>query len=423
MKKNYFYHPLVKGLCLVLCFASILTFAFCGLRFLVLEETGMMLENPTFYMPQYSDSLKYSGTWDLYVPERWCWEAFIEAEGHWYGSDILSDRIDTQLQQEDFSAYLTYTGDAAEAPAFPEIVSENGEVYPAECAYGLRNFLDTYHAEHSNLRVRVLLDEIVIFSNDAAWDDVIGYGGTYVGKIGSQMYGDLGHTITLEYGFLQDMPIEDDYHTFYSAWTEDVERWENWMIAAAGFGVLAFGMVLCVLWQTGMRYDTGAVRLNVIDRLPAEIVLFVKGALAVLVFAGISGGLEWYLAETALLMFGYLQGNLRVWLIPMCVIALTVIGVYLCLSILRGMVRRFRAGKWWQNTLVYRIFRPIGRFLRQLWGMGCTVADNLPLAAKWLAGCAIFGLWTLIVINARGFVFIWFFTALAAGLFLCIYML
>ena len=424
MKKNYFYHPLVKGLCLVLCFASILTFAFCGLRFLILEETGMMLENPAFYMPQYGDSLKYSNTWDLYVPEPWCWEAFVEAEGqHWYGSDILSDRIDTQLQQEDFAAYLTYTGDASEAPAFPEIVIENGAVYPAECAYGLRDFLNKYHSEHSNLRVRVLLDENVIFSNDAAWDDVIEYGGTHVGKIGNQTYGDLGHTITLEYGFLQDMPVEDDYQTFYHAWMEDVVRWEKWMIAAAGFGVLAFGMVLCVLWQTGMCYDTGAVRLNVIDKLPAEIVLFVKGTLTVFVFAGVFAGLEWYLVETALLMFGYLQGNLRVWLIPMCIIALTVVGIYLCLSILRGMVRRIRAGKWWQNTIVFRVLSPVGRGLRWMWNMGCTVFGNLPLAAKWLAGCAIFGLWTLIVIFENGLVVLWFFTALTAGLFLCIYML
>ena len=324
---------------------------------------------------------------------------------------------------DSFSAYLTYDGDGENAPAFPEIVTENGVTRPAECLGGLLYFLDTYHAEQSNLRVRVLLDGHVIFSNDAAWDKALAFGETYEGKLGGEKIGLTDHKIAVEYGFLLGFPCEDDYQSYYEAWQKDASEWESWIIGTVGFAVLSLIMLFCVLFQTGMRYDTAAVRLNMIDRLPVEPVLFVKGGIAVLSFALALGGLDWYLMESMLLLFGYLRGNLRAWFIPACVIALIVVGIYMILSVLRGAARRLRAGKWWHNTLVYRILRPIGRFLRRLWGMGCTVFDNLPLAAKWLAGCALFGLWTLLVITTHGLEIVWFFTALAAGLFLCVYML
>ena len=77
MKKNLFYHPLIKGLCLILCFVSILAFAFCGVRSMYLESFGMMSENAEFDIPS-----RYQYNWNrtikLWWPSEWSWSAMLD---------------------------------------------------------------------------------------------------------------------------------------------------------------------------------------------------------------------------------------------------------------------------------------------------------------------------------------------------------
>ncbi len=478
MKKNYFYHPLVKGLCLILCLLSIMAFAFCGLRVLFLESFGIMSESTEFYIFDHY-RLQYKENLNLYWPYHsdWSYNDFYldDTTESWYSDDPVWRFVRYQLKSDAFSEYLRdepawSIDDAAEQTAneevsqesdtdtdvlseqetaaesvaekeaeverqredligqqkateklFPAIVTEDNRIYPEVCGSEAYEFLREYHSERTNFRFRVLLDGKVIFSNDAAWNEQLIHGGSFTRAVTGDLVSS-AHTVTLEYGLLVDMRVQDDYKMYYTAWQNDASAWEGWLIAAGISAVTALLFLILVLLQTGKQVCTPDIRLNVIDRLPMEPVLFVKVMLGIFAVAGVAA-MEWYFPVAMLMMFGYLDGNLLDWLIPLAMTVLFAITVYLGLSILRGMVRRFRAGKWWRNTLVYRMLRPIGRIMRQLWRMGRTVADHLPLAAKWLAGCAIFGLWTLLVIAANDLVFIWFFTALAAGLFLCAYML
>ena len=434
MKKNLFYHPLIKGLCLILCFVSILAFAFCGVRSMYLESFGMMSENAEFDIPS-----RYQYNWNrtikLWWPSEWSWSSMLDMRqehNYWYGEDRLADGIREQLQSPAFSAYLnngtvreengedvtyTYTGDAD----FPEIVTENNMSYPKEEYAGLKAFLDEYPGSGSNLRFRVLLDDRVILTNDAAWDETLIFGGRYsTPSSGSNTVS--GHAVAVEYGILHSRPYADDYQTYVNAWRLDALQWEGWLLATGIAALVSLVCLLCVLVQTGMQYSAPGVKLNVIDRLPYEITLFVKGALAVLCMAGIFA-LEWFHIQTVFLLFGYIEGNLYEWLVPLGIIALAAAFVLLILSILREGARRLRGGKWWRNTLIFRFGRLCFGGCRAVWRRCALVFENLPLTAKWLAGCAIFGLWTLIVIFSNGLVVLWFLTALAAGLFLCFYML
>lgn len=478
MKKNYFYHPLVKGLCLILCLLSIMAFAFCGLRVLFLESFGIMNGSTEFYIFD-NYRLQSKDNLNLYWPYHsdWSYNDFYldDTTESWYSEDPVWRFVRYQLRTDAFSEYLRdepawSIDDAAEQTAneefsqesdtdtdvlseqktaaesvaekeaeverqredligqqkatekpFPAIVTEDNRIYPEVCGSEAYHFLEKYHSERTNFRFRVLLDGNVIFSNDAAWNEQLIHSGSFTRAV----TGDLmtaGHTVTLEYGLLVDLRVQDDYKMYYTAWQNDASDWEVWLIAAGISAAAALLFLIIVLVQTGKQVCTPEIRLNVIDRLPVESVLFVKVTLGWFALAGIFE-MEWYFSVAVLMMFRYIRGNLFDWLLPLAITVLFAIAVYLGLSILRGMVRRFRAGKWWQNTLVYRLLRPIGRLLRQIWNMGRMVFDNLPLAGKWIAGCAIFGLWTLFVIHASGFVVLWFFTALAAGLFLCVYML
>ena len=125
------------------------------------------------------------------------------------------------------------------------------------------------------------------------------------------------------------------------------------------------------------------------------------------------------------MFFGYQHGNIRDWLIPSVIAGLVVVVIVMGLWILVGAAKRLRAGSWWRNTLIYRILRLLVRVLRQLYAAFRAVIGNLPLLWRWLVGCAVFGLWTLVVIAARegGIVVLWFITALALGLGGCWLML
>ena len=426
MKKNYFYHPLVKGLCLVLCFTSLLAFAFCGLRVLFLESFGLMQESVQFYIPSnFNYHLRYDDDIHLYWPDSWGWENIYldDVDLHWFSDDPLWQSVAIQLQEQTFLDYLKLEPeDAQNTDAFPNIIWDGNRCYPENASGNGVNFLAQYDAASSNLRFRVLLDGVVILSNSAAWDDALMNGGDSTSCIVTSPDFPAAHTVALEYGLLNDMPIQDDYLKYYCAWRDDAAEWEGWLVGTGIAGAAAILLLVCVLLQTGKRVSEPGIRLNVIDRLPVEPVLFVKIMLGVLAIACIAA-MDWYLTTGMLLAFGYLDGNLFDWLVPVGVVVLFGITVYLGLSVLRGMVRRFRAGKWWRNTLVYRILRPFGRAVRWVWRSGCAVFASLPVTAKWLAGCAIFGIWTLFVIAVRGLVVPWFLTALAAGLLLCIYML
>ena len=433
MKKNLFYHPLIKGLCLILCFASLLAFAFCGIRCLYLESYGIMRAEPEFYIRNQTQ-LRWSDTFRLWWPSEWRWYEVLNPHGengYWYGDDLLCDGVHSQLQSPAFSAYLSdgvtreENGDDVtyrftEAP-FPAIVTENNMSYPQDEYAGLGQFLAAYPNSGSNLRFRVLLDGQVILTNDAAWEEQLILGGTYSTPTADGS-GQPVHTVTLEYGLLHDLPYDDDYKTYVRAWQRDAVQWERWLLATGITALASLVFLLCVLVQTGMRYSAPGVKLNVIDRLPLELTLFVKGGLAILAAAGILA-MEWYSLQALLLLFGYLRGNLLDWLAPLAIAVLTAAVIGLVLSVLCECVRRLRAGKWWRNTLVYRVLHLCFGGVRFVWGKIRLLADNLPLTGKWLAGCAIFGLWTLIVIFSNGLVVLWFLTALAAGLFLCFYML
>ena len=478
MKKNYFYHPLVKGLCLILCMLSIMAFAFCGLRVLFLGSFGVMNGSTEFYVFD-NYRLQSKDNLNLYWPYHsdWSYNDFYldDTTESWYSDDPIWRFVRYQLRSDAFSEYLRdepawSIDDAAEQTAneevsqesdtdtdvlseqevaaesvaekeaeverqredligqqkatekpFPTIVTEDNRVYPEVCGSEAYDFLREYHSERTNFRFRVLLDGNVIFSNDAAWNEQLIHSGSFTRAVTGDLVSS-AHTVTLEYGLLVDLRVQDDYKMYYTAWQNDASDWEVWLIATGISAAASLLFLIFVLVQTGKQVCTPEIRLNVIDRLPVEPVLFVKLTLGWFAVAGVLE-MEWYFSVAVLMMFRYIRGNLFDWLLPLAITVLFAIAVYLGLSILRGMVRRFRAGKWWQNTLVYRLLRPIGRLLRQIWNMGHMVFDNLPLAGKWIAGCAIFGLWTLFVIHASGFVVLWFLTALAAGLFLCVYML
>ncbi|MBO5670038.1 MAG: HAMP domain-containing histidine kinase, partial [Clostridia bacterium] len=309
----------------------------------------------------------------------------------------------------------------------PAPTERNGQIFPANCTTALTDFLSTYDASRTNLRFRVWLDDTVILSNDAAWDDALSFSFYAEAPIVNDLK-NTGHTIRIECGLLSGCPIQDDYSAVYQAWQRDAAHWEWWILAAVVTAVLSIVFLVCVLFQPGMRYSTQSLHLTAIDRLPVEPVLAVWGVVLTVVLLLIPE-LDFYLDQSLLLLFGYLHGNLREWFPALALAALSIAAVLLALSILCGCVRRIRAGTWWKNTLCYRILHillcAVTYLLRAAGRMISKAGTNFSLFWRWMAGCSAFGLWTFIAMLSRTPILwgIWIVTAVVLGLALCLYML
>lgn len=441
MKRNYFYHPLVKGLCLVLCFTSILAFAFCGLRCLYLDSNGAMDASPQFS----PDVETYSSSDRFYWPQDYSWEYFLSTTpeyNYYYGSmgDILSAYVQDLILSDEFQSALADTDNGNTNFSLPLVTEGEGDAvitYP-ECAYDtLISFLRAHSADTVNFRFRISLvpagygaEPVLLLSNvpqtfDFAEDLITLASGVREAVLGEQGT-DTGMHIRIEYGLPRNQSIHDVYMECFNRWRIDCTSWEMWMLATAGSAVFAIIFLVCVLAQSGMRYRTpGMVHLSRLDRLPAEITLGVK------IFAGfflimLCSESFWWNSDRMKpirLLFGYESGNLRDWLIPLVTFSSAALLVMDGMWVLCELVRRFRGGKWWHNTIVWRVLQLCFRVVRHCAGLLKTVLENMPILWRWLCGCALFGLWTLFVIFVNGLVVLWFLTALALGILGCFWII
>ena len=105
MKKNLLFHPLVKGLCLILCLTALLGCAYTGLRCVFMDATGVMNKSPEF-SPDTDNG--YIAGEVLYWPEYYEWNefVFISGEARDYYRDDLLNRVVDLLSAEEFSDYF-----------------------------------------------------------------------------------------------------------------------------------------------------------------------------------------------------------------------------------------------------------------------------------------------------------------------------
>ena len=108
MKKNLLFHPLVRGLCLILCLTALLGCAYTGLRCIFMDTSGVM-ENK----PEFSPLTYYSGAVGgdvIYWPGNYEWNELIiiSGEDRWYYNDDLLNRIVDLLSRRNYRIILQH---------------------------------------------------------------------------------------------------------------------------------------------------------------------------------------------------------------------------------------------------------------------------------------------------------------------------
>ncbi len=428
MKPNFFYHPLIKALCLLLCVLAAVTCTYSILRVSFMDTNGAMEEPPRFHL----QALTHSDA--VYWPRSCAWEYFATNydRGYFGYADTLSDVMQEYVFTGALSPLFEQSAPTDLPPSILSLSVTETElgIHPTEMTNRMRSFLETH--TNDSFRFRITLDHpslgsTTLFANVSDDADLT----TMLNELAREEYraqlGESDYTLTLTCGLLYPFQYSDSYSHYYRQWASDASSWEMWLLAVAASALLSLVCLVCVLFQSGMRYRTpGLVYLRRTDRIPFEITAAVKYLLGVGLVALAAACVDSVYDSNRFfrILFGYEIGNLRDWLLPLAAIAVAILFFLVTVSLLCECVRRFRGGKWWQYTLTYRILRLCARILRTLGRMIGTILANLPLLWRWLCGCALFGLWTLLVIGTNGrLMVLWFFSALALGVGGCFWLL
>ncbi|MBP3917878.1 MAG: sensor histidine kinase [Clostridia bacterium] len=439
MKPNYFFHPLVKGLCLILCLISIMGVAFCGLRLMFVIENGATEQSPKFELYEYQtrniDGLYWpSGAWDRTFYTHDQIEANADISDGYYWADDMFFMMQELIGTEDFSNLIEAYQKKEINPMYlkTEAVDTETILYPTFAEDYLINTVRSFTEGGGNFRFRCSIYETPneegtekspwvfcsnVKSGETFRDSVIAdTAGVRFAKLG-----ETGLYIRCEYGLAKNLTPGDAYDAYYTQWSRDCAAWEKWIMATAAFAVAAIILLVLVLCQTGVQYRTpGVVRLSKLDRLPLGIVMGIKIGIGGLITACMLALLELLTNQFSLLLylFQYQIGRPNIQIIMLLIILCWLLIGYLILSALRGFVRRVRGGYWWHHTVTWIVLRFLFRIMCHIVRGIKTLLQHMSILWRWLVICAIFGFWTLIVMASwdGGLIFFWVLTALVLGI-------
>ena len=171
----------------------------------------------------------------------------------------------------------------------------------------------------------------------------------------------------------------DDYDTPYRTFSTLYAMRFAVIAAAAASAVLAFLLFIFLMVSAGRRKGRAEIVLSAADKIPLDIAAAAVFAADIFILYVISDNLN------RVGIFGALG---------LC--ALAALASLPALMLCMTFAARVKAGRWWQNTVTYRILRLVFRFLRFIGsGLAC-LAANLPLLWKTVLAFAAFGFINLV---------------------------
>lgn len=141
--------------------------------------------------------------------------------------------------------------------------------------------------------------------------------------------------------------------------------------ACVPVGILFIALILaCFIFlfcAAGHRKGETEPRLNPVDRIPLDLYAAAVVMACVGIFAFWTNRFFYGDAMHIVRVYNYSIG------IQLVLLALTLVGVFfgLVLALLLSFATRVKCGKWWRNTVIYRVMRLIARVVKAVWhGIG-----------------------------------------------------
>jgi len=255
---------------------------------------------------------------------------YLYSEGCFAGGTFRSSRLINTIAED----YAYDIGNAYDW-AVTGNDQENEDMY-------LQSMRNNYSQEYSNFVFELKEEDgKVLFSNYTEQA-----GGTYVS---AHLY--IGQNSYLVDGFVKDqLTAKDEFYINNQIFTA-LSSQRNAIIAISAVSWLLSVMLALVLMSSfGYKKGKDGIVLSIYDRIPldllAAVTLLVSGLLILS-----SGPFEWYPR--------YLNDTIGMSVVPVLILSILLI-LLICASI-RTFAVRVKYGKWWQNTVVYKIFELLAR--------------------------------------------------------------
>lgn len=271
----------------------------------------------------------------------------------------------------------------------------------AEESFRLEQYETTYSKENTNFSFAVTDEEgKTILANDP----VETYGAKEVYTFDDDSYDENGdpvengesYTVT---AYVKDpITVKDDYYGTYRLLTS-LHSFRYAIIAVTIIAALiALLLFVFLLSAAGHRRNEEGISLNMFDKIPLDVLICV---IILLAMVGI------YPLDTFWYDFGT-YGEIAY--IGAVLVVCALVGLAFCMT----LAARIKAGKWWQNTLIYRIGRAVGK------GVNVFFA-NIPLLWKTIVAFGVYFFFNIIffmaAINGSGFFGLLYFVFNIAVLF------
>lgn len=154
------------------------------------------------------------------------------------------------------------------------------------------------------------------------------------------------------------------------------------------FWIVAFCLIAAIAWFVYLMSAAGHVRgregitLSWMDRIPLDLLAAIL-ILAAAFFPAVAQG-------------NYMGDGI----IELTILVLTGVAAAIpILALLVSFAVRVKAGKWWLNTLCYRVLNLLMKILRTIIRVGAAIIRNRSLLWKVIVGYALFGLGNLFLIS------------------------
>ena len=149
------------------------------------------------------------------------------------------------------------------------------------------------------------------------------------------------------------------------------------------FIALALACLIFLFCAAGHRKGETEPRLNLVDRIPLDLYAAVVAIACIFIFEFCTDYLFYtnafnYLIEIQIVLLALALGGLAFGLV---------------LALLLSFATRVKCGKWWRNTVIYRILRLIWRVVKAVWHWFGRVGRMIPIV--WRTALIMLGLFTI----------------------------
>ena len=155
------------------------------------------------------------------------------------------------------------------------------------------------------------------------------------------------------------LEVEDHYQEYARLfeWMQSMRYTIFWICGS--FGLIALILMIFLLCSAGHRGNAEGVQFNHQDKIPLDLYIVLE-VFAVFLIASIYPGWRYYISFiTQYIIFSAVISGIAIILIPFWMTLAT----------------RIKMGKWWRNTLIYRLLRLIWRAIR-------VIIHSMPLVWK-----------------------------------------